>query len=138
MRLGGAFLNRAMLPSSTIRVLQQSGSLIVVCPPFYMAAIASLIVTIFATAAFFTVAGGIRSKWTVLIVLGLQVPFILIGIGLATTGAVVVLDPSLGTAQIRRRIFGIPMRTRTFALTSVRQMFVERGRGTGRLALLMK
>lgn len=129
----------AMLPSSSIRVLEQAGwKLEVVCPPFYLAAVASFVMAIIGATAMFFILGGDRNKWTSLILLGSQLPFLLISFGLATTGARAVLDGSTGTVTIHRRIFAIPAPERTFPITSVKLVFIEAGKGTGRLVFVLK
>jgi hypothetical protein len=127
-----------MFPSSAIRAIEQSGSLVVVCPPFYVAAAFSfgLAAVMFLTT--WIVAGRDLGALGTLILFASQLPFLLISAGLATTGASAILDSQAGLLHVRSRVFGIAIRQNSLPLSSVEAACIQTGKGTQRLAFQLK
>ena len=115
-----------MLPSSSIRTIQEADArLVVVCPPFYLAAAISFAVVFVAVLIAFLATGEIP--------LTILIPVFVVSLGLATTSAVAVLDRSAGTLQVRRKIFALFVQEKTVPLSTVRRVQIETGKGTRRL-----
>jgi len=125
-------------PSSALQAVEESGSrLVVICPPFYIAAAFSFVLTIAAFVMIWIAAGRDLGQKGLLILLASETPFLLVSAGLATTGAVAVVDTQSGLLEVRSRVFGIGRR-QSFPLSSVERADVQSGRGSQRLVFQLK
>lgn len=127
-------------PSSSIRVIEDGGSrLTIVCPPYYLAAAMALGIPLVAFVGFFVGLVATGFDWSVVaFVVAIQAPLLLFGFGLTMSHATAVFDRTSGEVEIRERLLGLATRRRVLPLASIKLAFVSRGRGTGRLALLLK
>lgn len=121
----------AHMASWSIHIQERTASrLVVVCPPFYLAALASFLVVF--------IAGAVVYAFTHKIALTVLLPVCVVCLGLATSGGSAVIDRSTGTLQVRRTIFAIFVREKIVPLSEVKGVVIETGKGTGRLTFAMR
>jgi hypothetical protein len=107
-----------------------------VCPPLYWAAGLALLAAVLSSSGILlALRGGGIDKSALLVIVACGIPFLLISVGFAATWATAVFDGPGGRLEIRQRMFGFSYGDRTLPLATVRLAFVERGTGTGRLAI---
>jgi hypothetical protein len=123
------------MPSSSIRVTEQSGSrLTVLAPAYYPAAIAVLSMVLLALLVFFLISLLSGHRRTSGVLLG-ALFILLVGVGITLRSTIAVFDFSTETFQVESSLAGITWRVHSYPLSRLEHAGIQRGRGTERLIL---
>jgi hypothetical protein len=121
---------------TSIRVLEQGSRLTIVCPPYYLAAGVAVFMITLGIAGALGIARFSGNKASMFVLLLAVIPFLLVAVGLATTGAVAVIDRTTGYLEIRTRIFGFQKQKRRYPISEIDRAAMESGRGTRRIVFV--
>lgn len=124
------------MPSSSIRVTEQSGSrLVVLAPPYYPAAIAVLSAVLLALMVFFLISLLSGHRRTSGVLLGVLF-MLLLGVGITMRSTIAIFDFSTETFQVKSSLAGIKWSARSYPLSRLEYAGIQcGGRGTERLVL---
>ena|ERR1700727_1209404 len=124
------------MPSSSIRVTEQSGSrLAVLAPPYYPAAIAVLSAVLLALMILFFISLLSGHRRTSGVLLGLLF-MLVVGVGITLRSTIAIFDFSTETFQVKSSFAGITWSERSYPLSRLEYAGIQRGgRGTERLVL---
>ena len=126
-------------PSSGIRAIELSASkLIVICPPFYGAAAFSFGIMIIMFLTLWFAAGRDLGLTGNLILVAVNLPFVVVTLGLALTDAGAVLDGQAGILHVRNRIFGFATQQKSIPFSCVDVADIQTSRASLRLAFRLK